>query len=123
MGPPPPTTYNLPPARHCPMNFQLYYITDRRQIKSRTLDAGIAGAIAAGVDWVQIRERDLPARSLLALTEDAANQARQQGRTRIMVNDRLDVALAGKAHGVHLGTRSMPLDVIRRVAPREFLVG
>lgn len=105
------------------MNVQLYYITDRTQIPSATVDACIARAIAAGVDWVQIRERDLPARSLLALTEGAANQARQQGRTRVMVNDRLDVALAGKAHGVHLGTRSMPVDVIRRLAPREFLVG
>jgi len=106
-----------------PMNLQLYYITDRTQIPSKTVDACVARAIAVGVDWVQIREKDLPARSLLALTEDAANQARQQGHTRIMVNDRLDVALAGRAHGVHLGTRSMPVDVIRRLAPREFLVG
>jgi thiamine-phosphate pyrophosphorylase len=103
--------------------FQLYYITDRRQIKSRTLDARIAGAIAAGVDWVQIREKDLPARRLLALTEAALESARQQGRTRLMVNDRLDVALAAQAHGVHLGTRSMPVDLVRRLAPREFIVG
>ena len=40
-----------------------------------------------------------------------------------MVNDRLDVALAAKAHGVHLGTRSMPADLVRRLAPREFVVG
>jgi len=106
-----------------PANFQLYYITDRRQIKSRTLDARIAGAIAAGVDWVQIREKDLPARSLLALTEAALESARQQGRARVIVNDRLDVALAAKAHGVHLGTLSMPVDLVRRLAPREFVVG
>ena len=106
-----------------PSNFQLYYITDRTQIKSRTLDACIAQAIAAGVDWVQIREKDLPARSLLALTEAAVEHARQQGCTRVMVNDRLDVALAAKAHGVHLGTRSMPADLVRRLAPREFVVG
>ena len=40
-----------------------------------------------------------------------------------MVNDRLDVALAAKAHGVHLGTRSMPVDLVRRLAPRDFVVG
>jgi thiamine-phosphate pyrophosphorylase len=102
---------------------QLYYITDRNQIKSSTLDDFIARAIAAGVDWVQIREKDLPARRLLALTETAARQARQQGRTRVMVNDRLDVALAAHAHGVHLGAHSMPVDLVRKLAPREFVVG
>ncbi|MGD1101136.1 MAG: thiamine phosphate synthase [Terriglobia bacterium] len=106
-----------------PANFQLYYITDRSQIPSRTLDTCIAGAIAAGVDWVQIREKDLPARRLLALTEAALEFARPQGRTRVMVNDRLDVALAAKAHGVHLGTRSMRVDLVRRLAPDEFVVG
>ena len=103
--------------------FHLFYITDRTQLKTATLDASIAQAIAAGVDWVQIREKDLPARGLLVLTETAVSQARQQGTTRVVVNDRLDVALAAHAHGVHLGTRSMPVDVVRKLAPPEFLVG
>ncbi len=106
-----------------PANPQLYYITDRSQIKSRTLDTCIAGAIAAGVDWVQIREKDLPARSLLDITEAALRSARQRGRTHVMVNDRLDVALAAKAHGVHLGTRSMRADLVRRLAPDRFVIG
>ncbi len=106
-----------------PSNFQLYYITDRTQIKSRTLDERITEAIGAGVDWVQIREKDLPARSLLALAKSAAERARRQGHTQVMVNDRLDVALAAEAHGVHLGTRSMPVELVRRLAPRAFVVG
>jgi len=105
------------------MNFQLYYITDRSQIKSRDLDACMARIIDAGVDWVQIREKDLPARSLLALTNAALEAARQLGRTRVLVNDRLDVAMAAKAPGVHLGTRSMPTDLVRRIAPPDFIVG
>ena len=104
------------------MNFQLYYITDRNQIQPQPLDGFIARAIAAGVDWVQIREKDLPARGLLSLTATAVEQARRRS-TRVIVNDRLDVALAAKAHGVHLGTRSMPLDVVRKLAPEEFAVG
>lgn len=108
-----------------PMNrfFQLFYITDRTQIKFHTLEATIARAIAAGVDWVQIREKDLPARRLLDLTETAVSQARQQGTTRVVVNDRLDVALAAHAHGVHLGTHSMPVDLVRKLAPPGFVVG
>jgi thiamine-phosphate pyrophosphorylase len=104
---------------------QLYYITDRTQIKSSALDACIERAVDAGVVWVQIREKDLPARTLLTITQAAAGHARErnQARARVMVNDRLDVALAGAAHGVHLGTRSMPTSAVRRVVPPEFLVG
>jgi thiamine-phosphate pyrophosphorylase len=108
-----------------PGKLQLYYITDRTQIKSNALEACIERAFEAGVDWVQIREKDLPARNLLAITRGAAGHARErsQGRRRVMVNDRLDVALAAPAHGVHLGTGSIPADVVRRVVPREFLIG
>jgi thiamine-phosphate pyrophosphorylase len=108
-----------------PGKLQLYYITDRTQIKSSSLEASIERAIEAGVDWVQIREKDLPTRTLLAVTQAAAKHARErnQGRTRVIVNDRLDVALAATAHGVHLGARSTPASVVRRVVPREFLVG
>jgi thiamine-phosphate pyrophosphorylase len=108
-----------------PEKLQLYYITDRTQIKSGSLDACIERAIDAGVDWVQIREKDLPARNLLTITQAAVEHARErnQAGTRVMVNDRLDVALAGRAHGVHLGTRSLPASVVRRVVPPEFLIG
>ncbi len=102
---------------------QLYYITDRTQITSGSLDDCLARAIHAGVDWVQIREKDLPARRLLALAEAAVQHARREGRTRVLVNDRLDVALASQAHGVHLGRRSMPVEVVRQIAPRDFVVG
>ncbi|MGO8788693.1 MAG: thiamine phosphate synthase [Terriglobia bacterium] len=106
-----------------PFSFQLYYITDRAQIKSQTLDERIAGAIGAGVDWVQVREKDLPARGLLTLAESAAERARRLGHTQVLVNDRLDVALAANAHGVHLGTRSMPAELVRRIVPQAFVVG
>jgi thiamine-phosphate pyrophosphorylase len=106
-----------------PSNFHLYYITDRAQLTSQTLDDCIAQAVDAGVDWVQIREKDLLSRRLLAVAEAAVQHARRQGRTRIMVNDRVDVALAAHAHGVHLGGRSMPPELVRSFTPHGFLVG
>ncbi len=106
-----------------PAHLQLYYITDRNQLKNRTLEGCIAGAITAGVDWVQVREKDLPARRLLALADEALGLSRGQGKTRVILNDRLDVAIAAKAHGVHLGTRSMPAESVRKLAPPEFIVG
>ena len=103
--------------------FQLYYITDRTQLSTLTLDAFIERAIAAGVDWVQIREKDLAARQLFGHIERAVQQARRLGFTRVMVNDRLDLALAAHADGVHLGTRSMAVDVVRRLSPPGLIVG
>jgi thiamine-phosphate pyrophosphorylase len=106
-------------------NLQLYYITDRTQIRATSLQDSIAKAIQAAVDWVQIREKDLPARELLAITEAAVGLARGQARqgTRVIVNDRMDVALAAGAHGVHLGTLSMPAAAARHSAPPAFLIG
>ena len=74
---------------------------------------------------VQIREKDLAARDLLDLAKAAVAAANRRGSegSRVVVNDRLDVALAAEAHGVHLGTQSMPADVVRRSVPQDFLVG
>ncbi len=114
--------YNLLPA-FMPANFQLYYITDRLQLKKRSIESCISAAVGAGIDWVQIREKDLPARGVVAITEYAARRAAERGKTRVIVNDRLDVALAANAQGVHLATRSMPAGVVRKLAPKGFLVG
>jgi thiamine-phosphate pyrophosphorylase len=74
------------------------------------------------VDLLQIRERDLPARRLATLVEDFVAVCRGR-RARVVVNDRLDVALACAAAGVHLRHDSMPAADVRRIAPARFLVG
>jgi thiamine-phosphate pyrophosphorylase len=85
----------------------------------------IRAAAAAGVDWVQIREKDLSGRELLALAREAVAG---RGSARVIVNDRLDVALAAGAAGVHLGRESLSArDVVGWCrggnAPAEFVVG
>ncbi len=105
-----------------PNRFQVCYITDRRQLPPQALHSRIEGAIRAGVDLIQIREKDLPTRELLSLVQ-AAMQAARGENTRVVVNDRLDVALAAGAHGVHLGTQSLPAPAVRGMVPRDFLVG
>jgi thiamine-phosphate pyrophosphorylase len=106
------------------------YVTDRKALgtadSAGSLLAKIRAAVAAGVDWVQIRERDMPARELLALTKAAIGVG--EGEARILVNDRLDVALAAGAAGVHLGGASVPAREVVRWrregnAPAEFLIG
>ena len=121
-------------------SFLLCYITDRQQLRSVSLTAAIRETLHAGVDMVQIREKDLASRDLIALVEKALSAARESGkafeegtcglgpsepsaRASVLVNDRLDVALAAGAQGVHLGIRSMPVQVVRRIAPRAFVLG
>ena len=83
-------------------------------------------AIAAGADWVQIRERNLPARELLAFARAAV---RMSGNfARVIVNDRLDIAVAARAAGVHLGVESLPAREVVSWhrggnAPADFFVG
>ena len=84
--------------------------------------AAIGGAAAAGVDLVQVRERDLDGAALLRLTRGAVAAVRGT-RTRVLVNDRVDVALAAGAHGVHLRGNSMPASRVRAVVPRGFVIG
>ena len=105
------------------------YVTDRKSLAAGEAGAGVLGkiraAIAAGVDWVQIREKDLSAQELLGLARESVTAA---GGARVIVNDRLDVALAAGAAGVHLGRESLGArEVVSWCrgghAPAEFLVG
>lgn len=82
----------------------------------------VRAAAAAGIDYVHVRETDLEAgdltdlvRTLLAATSQTAAQ--------LLVNDRVDVAIAAGAHGVHLKEQSVLPDVVRRIAPAGFVIG
>lgn len=76
----------------------------------------------AGVDVIQVRERDLDSRDLQAVVEDIVGLTRG-GTTRVVVNERVDVALACGADGVHLRADAPPADVVRRMTPERFVVG
>ncbi len=118
----------------------LCYVTDRLSLSGvespgaqETLLLKIAAAAAAGVDWIQIREKDLSGRDCELLTRKALqqaadSQANNPSPTRILVNDRLDVALSEHVGGVHLGEKSLPLAETKRLAEsrgrqKDFLIG
>ncbi len=77
--------------------------------------------MTAGVDMVQIRERDLPARDVLFVTESIAESAHRTS-ARVLVNDRVDIAASAGA-GVHLTTRSLTVEVVRAGFGPDTLVG
>ncbi len=97
-----------------------YYITDRRSCPGELLDTVKANA-RSGVEWVQIREKDLGSRDLLALARRAVRRVAPFA-TKVLVNGRLDVALAAGAHGVHLPSSAPPPAALRQIAPPGFLI-
>jgi thiamine-phosphate pyrophosphorylase len=129
----------LPPGRK-PI---LCYVTDRHAfeaeripsdgppndptpLRAHALHDSIRRAAAAGADWIQIREKDLSARALVDLARFAVAETRATA-ARVLVNDRLDVALAANAAGVHLGEKSLPLETViewgRSASRLDFLIG
>jgi thiamine-phosphate pyrophosphorylase len=117
----------------------LCYVTDRRRFSSNPAEARdallqkIEAAAAAGVEWIQIREKDLSGKECGLLTRETLQcavkfRAPNKSNSRILVNDRLDVALAERADGVHLGENTLPVKEAKRLlesrlAQTEFLVG
>jgi thiamine-phosphate pyrophosphorylase len=100
-------------------------VTDRRKLGEgweEALVARVAAAARAGVNLIQVRERDLDTRSLAYLVERCVSVVRGTS-ARVLVNDRLDVALAAGAHGVHLRGESPPASRVASIAPSGFLIG
>ena len=82
----------------------------------------VRAAVDAEVPLFQIREKSLHARVLFELVARAAEITRRS-KTRLLVNDRSDIARAAGADGVHLTTRSLPVEVVRKMFGAEFLIG
>ena len=99
----------------------LYAITDHRRQEGDLLEH-LGQLLQAGPDLLQIREKDLPARELFQLTE-AVLQLPNPRETRILVNSRVDVALAAGAQGVQLPASAVSPSDIRSVTPQGFFIG
>lgn len=94
--------------RKPPTHLLLYYITDRRQFpgnpseQERLLLEKVSECASAGLDYIQLREKDLSARKLEELARQVRATIPEGSSTRLLINSRIDVALAIGAHGVHL---------------------
>src|SRR5215469_11609747 len=105
----------------------LYYITDRHAFpgdadaKRRQLLGKVEDACRAGVDYIQLREKDLPGRDLEALCRDVLNIVQptnlttEKRRTALLINSRADIALAVGADGVHLPANGLAPEDIRGI--------
>ncbi len=97
-------------------------ITDRTRGGEDALVERVHAAARAGAHLIQVRERDLDARPLLRLVTRCLQAVARTG-ARVLVNDRVDVALAAGAHGVHLRSDSPPASRVRTIVPPGFVIG
>lgn len=102
------------------VDFRLYLVTDRHQTAGRPLVSVLRRAVHAGVRAVQLRERDLPTRALRSL---AIELQREVPAAQLFINDRVDLALALHAQGVHLRESSLPAGVVRGLLTPSQLLG
>jgi thiamine-phosphate pyrophosphorylase len=89
-------------------------VTDRHQTRGRPLVQVVEAALQGGVDLVQLREKDLPTRELAALATALRSITRRHG-ARLLINDRIDVAIAVEADGVHLPASSFSVEDARQL--------
>ena len=104
------------------LDFRLYVVTDRQQTAGRTLEEVVIAAARGGAGAIQLREKDLSARELYALGARLQEGLAPYG-VPLLINDRVDVALALDAAGVHLAGHSLPTALARRVLGPDKLLG
>lgn len=104
------------PTRDLRSLLRLQLVTDRVQCGARGIEAVVAAAVRGGASCVQLREKALPTRDFVEQAR-ALKRLLAPLRVPLIVNDRLDVALACDADGVHVGQSDMPVESVRRILP------
>ena len=104
------------------LSSRLLVVTDRHQTKGRPLVPLLQQVLAAGATAIQLRERDLSARELVTLAREVQVLTASY-RSQLLINDRIDVALALEGVGVHLRSNSLSPSVARRLLGPERLMG
>lgn len=104
------------------VDYSIYLVTDRSLAGGRSLTGLVREAVAGGATCVQLREKDTATRDFLAVARELRALLQPLG-VPLIVNDRVDVALAAGADGVHLGQQDMPIEVARRLGPPGWIIG
>jgi len=105
-----------------PFDLSVYLITDTRLSRGRSIEDIVTGAINGGATCIQLREKDLSTRELYNKAKILRELTWQKGIT-FIVNDRLDIAMAVEADGVHLGQDDLPAAVGRCILPPRMILG
>lgn len=104
------------------VDYTLYLVTDRKLMSTQTLTEAVNQAILGGCTMVQLREKGS---SSLAFIQQAQEVKRitDQYQVPLIINDRLDIALAVGAFGIHIGQNDLPVSVVRQIIGKDMLLG
>ena len=103
-------------------DYSLYLVTDRMRMSTRTLGEAVEQAVIGGCTLVQLREKDIPALDFYTLALEIKKITDRYGIP-LIINDRIDIAMATGAGGVHIGQRDIPADIARKVIGKDMLLG
>ncbi|SHM19101.1 thiamine-phosphate diphosphorylase [Caldanaerovirga acetigignens] len=104
------------------IDYSLYAITERSYIGKRNLVDAVEEAIKAGITVLQLREKDITSREFYHLALQLRELTKAY-RIPFIINDRVDIALAVDADGVHVGQEDLPADVVRKIIGKEKILG
>lgn len=103
-------------------DYSLYLVTDRMRMSTRTLGEAVEQAVIGGCTLVQFREKEIPALDFYMLALEIKKITDRYGIP-LIINDRIDIAMAAGAAGVHIGQQDIPADIARKVIGRDMLLG
>ncbi len=101
---------------------QLYLVTDEDLLHGKDLYRTVEAAVRGGVSMVQLREKESSTRQFIERAI-RLKEVLSPYRVPLIINDRVDVALAADADGVHVGQSDMPYEIVRRLLPKEKIIG
>lgn len=104
------------------IDYKLYLVTDRTVLKNTDLYTAIEEAIKGGVTIVQLREKELTSLEFYN-TAVKVKQITDKYKVPLIINDRLDIALAMDASGVHVGQKDMPAEIVRKLLGKDKILG
>ncbi len=104
------------------IDYSLYLCTDRSLMSCKTIEESVEQAIAGGVTVVQLREKDCSTREFYELAKRVQKITRPN-RIPLIINDRIDIAMAVGAEGIHIGQSDMPATVARKIVGPDMVIG
>lgn len=104
------------------VDYSIYLVTDRGLLQGRDLMDAVAEAIEGGVTLIQLREKDISSREFYQLALRVKELAHSRG-VPLLINDRLDIALAVDADGLHIGQEDLPVQVARKLLGPDKILG
>jgi thiamine-phosphate pyrophosphorylase len=104
------------------VDYSLYLVTDRELMSSETIEESVSEAISGGCTAIQLREKSTYSREFFK-TAKRVHEITKKAGVPLIINDRVDIALAINAEGIHIGQSDLPCEIVRKIAGEKMIIG